>query len=208
MKTIAAFLSGVLLACVLGAAATWFFLKTSAGFSAHATPSHLEATLAAHARAAATPAATSARRNPATAAPEVLHEAMAHYADHCAVCHAENGSGDTMMGNGMYPRPPDMRLAATQGKTDGELFSIIQNGIRLSGMPAFGSNDPATEIDSWKLVAFLRHLPRLTADEQRQMEGMNPRSPDEMEEEKQEADFLNGVDSTAASPAKARPAGK
>jgi mono/diheme cytochrome c family protein len=120
---------------------------------------------------------------------------MAHYADHCAICHGNDGSGDTMLGNGMYPRPPDMRLAATQGKTDGELFSIIENGIRLSGMPAFGGNASGAA-DSWKLVLFLRHLPRLTPEELADMQALNPKGPDELEEEKREADFLNGASAT------------
>ena len=66
----------------------------------------------------------------------------------------------------------------------------------MSGMPAFGSPDgstnPANEADSWKLVLFIRHLPQLTPDEQATMASLNPKSPDELEEEKQEADFLNG----------------
>ncbi len=43
------------------------------------------------------------------------------------------------MGRNMYPPAPDMRLAETQQMTDGELFYIIQNGVRLTGMPAWGS---------------------------------------------------------------------
>ena len=69
---------------------------------------------------------------------EVLADARAHWADHCAVCHANNGSGDTMYGKTMYPRPPDMRQKDTQEMSDGELYYTIKNGVRLSGMPAFG----------------------------------------------------------------------
>ncbi len=122
-----------------------------------------------------------------------MHEAMAHYADHCAVCHANNGSGQTMFGAGLYPRPPDLRAAATQSRTDGELFSIIENGVRMSGMPAFGgTGDRASEAESWKLVLFLRHLPSLSTAEEQAMDGMNPKTPEEMQEEKSEADFLQG----------------
>ena len=91
-------------------------------------------------------------KNPVTATPEVIHEGMAHWADHCAACHANNGSGDTMYGKTMYPRPPDMRQKDTQEMSDGELYYTIKNGVRLSGMPAFG--DPGDDdMDSWKLVA-------------------------------------------------------
>ena len=71
------------------------------------------------------------------ATPEVIAAGMAHYADHCAACHANDGSAETQIGLGMYPRPPDMRQPATQTLTDGELFYIIENGVRLTGMPAW-----------------------------------------------------------------------
>src|SRR5665213_1026042 len=85
-----------------------------------------------------------------------------------------------------------MRQADTQNLTDGELFYIIQNGIRLSGMPSWGSGTSHDEQDSWKLVRFIRRLPTLTADEEREMREVNPKSPDELKEEQEERDFLNG----------------
>jgi hypothetical protein len=85
-----------------------------------------------------------------------------------------------------------MRLANTQDLTDGELFYIIQNGIRLTGMPSWGSGTARDEQDSWKLVRFIRHLPKLSPEEEREMETLNPRSPEELKEEQEERDFLNG----------------
>lgn len=76
--------------------------------------------------------------------PDILREGMEHYADHCATCHANDGSGDTLYGRGLNPPPPDLRANATQSKTDGELYAIIQNGVRMSGMPALPS--PVTTI--------------------------------------------------------------
>jgi mono/diheme cytochrome c family protein len=124
--------------------------------------------------------------------PEALAEARAHWADHCAACHANNGSGDVEMGKHLYPPAPDMRQADTQNLTDGELFYIIQNGVRLSGMPSWGGGGSHDELDSWKLVRFVRHLPNLTAQEEREMETLNPRGPRELQEEQEERDFLNG----------------
>ena len=96
-----------------------------------------------------------------------------------------------MYGKTMYPRPPDMRQKQTQELSDGELYYTINNGVRLSGMPAFG--DPGDDdMDSWKLVAFIRHLPRLTEAEEIEMHRLNPKSPDEIQEEKEEEDFLKG----------------
>lgn len=84
-----------------------------------------------------------------------------------------------------------MRKEQTQKMSDGELFYIIENGIRLSGMPAWGGSDHGQK-DSWKLVHFIRHLPQLSFSEQKEMESLNPKSPGEVEEEKEEEKFLNG----------------
>ncbi len=198
MNKLAAFLSGGIVAVGFILAAGTMFLRDAArGFSAREQPTQVEAMLANTARNAAMPAALRKRSNPVTPSANTLQEGMAHYADHCAVCHANNGSGETMMGSGMYPKPPDLRQPETQSKTDGELFGIIENGIRLSGMPAFGGHGSA-EAESWNLVLFLRHLPTLTPAEEQQMQHLNPKSPAEMEEEKQEQDFLNGGDPAPA----------
>lgn len=191
MKTLLRMLACLLLLAGLIALATVAWARHTGGFSARATPSFLETAMARYARSLAIPASAKSLQNPIADSPAVQHEAMAHYADHCASCHANNGSGDTMYGKGLYPKPPDLRFAATQNLSDGELFFIIQNGVRLTGMPAFGSpNDDST--DSWKLVRFLRHLPQITSTEVELMNGMNPKSPDELQEEKQEQEFLNG----------------
>jgi hypothetical protein len=58
-------------------------------------------------------------------------------------------------------------------------------------MPAFGAPGD-NDLDSWKLVAFIRHLPSLSQNEEMQMEKMNPKSPQDMEEDQEEEDFLNG----------------
>lgn len=180
---------------LLGAGA-WVYMKVAMhGFSARSEPSRTETMMATYARNTAMPRSAKRLKNPVVFTPDVQREAMAHFADHCAVCHADNGSGQTMFGKGMYPKPPDLRLSRSQKMTDGEIFYIIENGIRMSGMPAFGG--AGTEEDSWKLVSFIRYLPRLTATEEAQMEALNPKSPEELQEEKEEEEFLNGGDAPA-----------
>ena len=196
MRSLIWFLAGAIVLVIVVCSAGLIFLKTRAnGFSARAEPSVIERWVARQARAMAAPAGARDRTNPIGDSPEVLAEARAHWADHCAVCHANNGSGDTEMGKHMYPPAPDMRQAETQNLTDGELFYIIQNGIRLSGMPSWGSGKSRDEEDSWKLVRLIRHLPKLTAEEEREMQDMNPKSREELKEEQEERDFLNGVQS-------------
>jgi mono/diheme cytochrome c family protein len=114
---------------------------------------------------------------------------MEHFADHCATCHANDGSGKTEIGQNLYPKAPDMRQPETQNLTDGQLYYIIHNGIRLTGMPAWGA--PGGDDDSWKLVLFIRHLPRMNPEEIKEMEHFNPKSAMERSEENEEQLFLN-----------------
>jgi mono/diheme cytochrome c family protein len=188
------FLIGAAAVIILIAAAGFLYLKIFAhGFSARAQPGAFETFAAEVARDAALPAGANGKQNPVPASDEVIAEARAHWADHCATCHANDGSGQIPLGQQMYPPAPDMRKEATQKKTDGELFYIIENGIRLSGMPGWGGGGAAHGAqDSWKLVRFIRHLPSLSAAEIKQMESLNPKTPDDLEEERQEEEFLKG----------------
>src|SRR5438067_3586879 len=152
------FLLGAFSLLVIQAVAAAIVLARAGGFSAREAPTGMERWLARAVRETSLPAAAKSRANPVSATPEVLTEARAHWADHCASCHGNDGSGDGLIGKHMYPPAPDMREPATQKLTDGELFYIIQNGIRLTGMPAWGESEHDAE-DSWKLVHFIRHLP-------------------------------------------------
>jgi len=143
------------------------------------------------------------RQNPLQPTDAVVEQAMDHYADHCATCHANDGSGDTEIGRAFYPKVPDMRATATQSLSDGELFSIIEHGIRLTGMPAWGTGTPASERDSWGLVHFIRRLPKLSADDVERMEALNPKSPAQLKEEEETRRFLEG-DSNTPAPNKTR----
>ena len=185
-------LVGALSAVALLLLAGSVFLMGTHGLSAREQPGTVERWVARQARTLALPADARKRDNPVPDSPQVQADARAHWADHCAACHANNGSGDVEMGKHMYPPAPDMRQPETQRMTDGELFFIIQNGIRMTGMPAWGSGSQHDEQDSWKLVRLIRHLPQLTAEEEREMQALNPKSPDELKEEQEERDFLNG----------------
>jgi mono/diheme cytochrome c family protein len=178
----------VLAAALLIAAGVSFF---RGGVSSQGTPSRMESMVAREARHMAIPVDARKRQNPVQPSPENIHDAMLHFADHCAICHGNDGSADTMIGKGLYPKPPDLRQDQTQKLSDGEMFWIIENGVRFTGMPAFGGQHGSQE-DSWKLVHFIRHLPQLTTEERMEMEQNNPKSPSDREEEQQEEEFLKG----------------
>src|ERR1700674_3467716 len=164
------------------------------GLSARATPTKFEIIVARNVRHLAIPSNARLAQNPLLDSPEDLRDARLHFADHCAICHANDGSGQTMIGGGLYPKPPDLRLPETQSLTDGELFWIIENGVRFTGMPAFSNGGEHGGMQgSWKLVHFIRHLPHLTSAERIEMKRYNPKGPDDRAEEQQENDFLNGA---------------
>jgi mono/diheme cytochrome c family protein len=168
------------------------------GVDARSEPSWIETQGALFLRGWMTPARYKTLLNPVAASPEAIAEGRDHFADHCASCHANDGSGNTDMGRALYPRAPDMRLARTQELSDGELFYIIENGVRLTGMPGWSTGTPEGEKASWQLVRFIRHLPTITAEEIAEMERLNPRSPAELQEEKDIDDFLRGSEPPAA----------
>lgn len=193
------------LALALLAVATTCWLVARRGFSAREAPSALEALVARQMRSLGIPASAKAARNPVPVSPEVLGRARAHFADHCATCHGNDGRGATTIGKNLYPNAPDMTLPATQKLSDGELFWIIKNGVRLTGMPAWGADTKEDDRTTWELVHFIRHLPRLTPEELAQMRDLNPKSREEYEEEAAERRFLqNDSSSDETGPTKAR----
>ena len=155
----------LLAAClVLAMLALGAYLISRQGFSARPEGSAAEAWLAGQARAWSLPAAYREMRNPVECSTAALAEARAHWADHCAGCHANNGSGDSMLGLMLIIQLLDMRLPATQGQPDGGLYFTIKNGVRFTGMPAFGEPGDR-DSETWKLVCFVRHLPRIASEE-------------------------------------------
>ncbi|MFQ5720744.1 MAG: c-type cytochrome [Acidobacteriota bacterium] len=170
------------------------------GFSARDDPTAVEVWLARSLRHLAVPRPLRIVTNPVPGGPESLSKARAHFADHCALCHGNDGKGQTQIGQNMYPKAPDMTAGSTQDLSDGELFYIIKNGVRLTGMPAWGEDTPEDDVESWNLVHFIRHLPELNAGEVQLMEELNPRTRAEFEEEEEIRRFLDGGDPTPSPP--------
>jgi mono/diheme cytochrome c family protein len=197
-----AFLSAALVIVLTGAVigGALFYSVARRGLSTRVEPSRAEELLARTARRLAVPDAVRSASNPVEPVQAVLDDALAHFADHCASCHANDGSGDTRIGRNLYPRAPDRRAPATQSLTDGELFAIIENGVRLTGMPGWGDGTPEGERASWGLVHFVRRLPALTPEEVERMEALNPKTPAEWREEEEARRFLAGEDTPLDEP--------
>jgi mono/diheme cytochrome c family protein len=176
---------------------TGYQLFTS-GFSAKTEPHALEVFIVRQIRHLAIPIENRNAQNPIPLSPDVIKDSLAHFADHCALCHANDGSGQTPIGKNVNPKAPDLRLPDIQSMSDGEIFWVIHNGIRFTAMPAWGEGDPAEDKDSWKLIHFIRHLPQLTPDELDQMKALNPKTQNDLEEEAAFGEFLQGSDVAAA----------
>ena len=159
-----------LILCVLAVASVGYgLILVRRGFSALATPSAIEEFAATTARKLAVPSASRQLRNPIVPSTENIRGGMEHFSFHCSPCHSDDGGGHTVFGKGLYPKPPDLCAAGTQNKSDGELYYTIENGVRLSGMPAFSGTHTVPQ--TWRLVLFIRHLPQITPEELTEMEG-------------------------------------
>jgi mono/diheme cytochrome c family protein len=163
-KLILSFLLAGILFLVIGA---WSII--SRGFSAREKPHAVEAYVARNLRRFSIPRFAKNTKSPYPVTELSVAEARDHFADHCALCHANDGSGKTEINSGLYPPASDMRGQWVQGLTDGELFYIIKNGIRFTGMPGWGGDDE----ENWKLVAFIRHLPSISRRELDYMKDIN-----------------------------------
>lgn len=185
------FIVSLLLLTAAILAALWLLPGT---FSAKATPPEWEVKAARFIRYLATPSHFLKMSNPVRFSPEILAEARHHFADHCATCHANDGSGKTHMGPNFYPPVPDLRDPAIQTMADGELFYVIHYGIRFTGMPAWGKGLPEEDRRSWELVLLIRHLPNITPEEIAEMKQYNPLTREEREQQEDVDRFLSGED--------------
>ncbi len=193
MRTLGRWMVGLL--ALFGAAALAGAIGFAAmGLSSRRAPPAIEARVARTVRHLLIPGAARRAANPLPAVPEVHASSTRHWADHCASCHGNDGKGETSIGRNLYPRAPDMTQAATQELSDGELFWIIENGIKLTGMPAWGTPSPDDDADSWELVHFVRRLPSLSTAELAEMQRLNPVSRSEIEQEMKMERFLAGED--------------
>ena len=185
-----AFLLFVGLALVMATIGGLLMINT--GFSAQPEPGPVETFGALAIRNFAIGRKAKGLSNPVERSPEVVASGREHFADHCATCHANNGNGDTPIGRGQYPRPPDLRLARTQELSDAQLFYIIEHGVRFTGMPAWGTGEPHEGTASWVLVHFIRHLPEISEAELEAMAQLNPVPPHEVRQRISEEQFLQG----------------
>ena len=131
------------------------------GCTAHQQPSRIETTLANMAKDVVIPMEAEDKKDPLPDSQDVLNQGRELFVQSCAICHGADGRGGPYIGRNMYPPAMDMNSPHVQHWSDADLFWIIQNGVRLTGMPSWESS--ISETDTWKLVRFIHGLPRLNA---------------------------------------------
>ena len=96
--------------------------------------------------------------------PEKVHAGLKNFQEMCVVCHGAPGALDSQINQGLYPKAPNL-AAAAKDWTPAELYVITKNGIKMSGMPAWGPTHSDEEL--WSLVAFLKLFPTMPPAEYR-----------------------------------------
>lgn len=149
LGTLACALAGLALAC-----------------TANKQPSQIETALANAAKDVVIPIEASSAKNPLPSSDEVVEQGERVYLGSCAMCHGTDGHAHTDLGRYMYPPAMDLTSPHVQHWSDADLYWIIQNGVRLTGMPAW--KNTLSDTDTWKLVHFVQTLPRWNATHQSQ----------------------------------------
>ena len=149
---------GVLVAVLL----VLFLVMPGMEWNATARPSAAEQWVARYVLGKWIAANASSQTNPFTPTAENLEEGEREYGEHCAVCHGLDGSAENRVSGDFYPPIPRLSKGATF-LSDGEVYFIVSNGIRLTAMPGFGPRQSADEL--WKIILWVRHFPKLTAPE-------------------------------------------
>jgi len=90
----------------------------------------------------------------------LVRAGISDYDAMCVECHGAPGRERGSVGKGLIPRPPDLAHAAGH-MSAAELYWVTRNGIRMTGMPAWGETHDDEAL--WPVVAFLMRLPDLDA---------------------------------------------
>jgi len=160
LKIGAGFIAGLVLAAIVPLAIVWSGLID---MSATPEPGKIESALAPWAFDCSMKHHAPAAKNPFANSVAVLPAGLGHYRENCVVCHGAPDVKPADLAQGLNPPAPKLQTDDAQSLRDGEMFWIIQNGIRMTGMPAFGPTRSPEDI--WHLVTFVRHLPKLTPAE-------------------------------------------
>jgi mono/diheme cytochrome c family protein len=114
-----------------------------------------ERSISAHSRGAIVPSLNN---------PKLVEAGFKNYHEMCRLCHGAPGYSRTEVAQGLYPTPPKLTSEdVVKKRNDAEIYWVIKNGIKMTGMPAFGSTHSKDEL--WGMVVFVKGLPNLKPEE-------------------------------------------
>jgi mono/diheme cytochrome c family protein len=158
LKFLVAAVIGVVVAVIL----LLFLIMPRMQWNATARPSAAEAWVARYVLGKWVRSNAPSDSNPIPATTENVQEGEHEYDEHCAVCHGLDGTANNRVGGDFYPPVPRLSKGATF-LSDGQLYFIVSNGIRMTAMPGFGTRHSSDEL--WKIILWVRHFPNLTSQE-------------------------------------------
>ncbi len=180
MRKIFVYAAGLLTTPILGALGAWvYFARGRFDIAATAPASEWEERAAIFVRERSLAWRAPNERNPTPTTAETLAGGLIHYRANCLPCHGAPGLPQPAIGQGLNPSAPNLALSDTQSRTDGQLFWITSHGFRMTGMPGFATTHEPEDV--WKIVSFVRHLPRLTDSERERLRAGLAREDDEPE---------------------------
>jgi mono/diheme cytochrome c family protein len=167
LARIVGFLFALAIAVAIGAAIIVFIVMPRLYWGAIGKPSQPERWVAHYVLGRWVRANAPAQTNPIPATPENLAAGQREYDEHCAFCHGLDGSARDEPRADFYP--PIARLSGgVRDMSDGEVYYIVFNGIRMTAMPGFGATHSPDEL--WKIILWVRHFPQLTPQERAAIE--------------------------------------
>jgi mono/diheme cytochrome c family protein len=156
------FVLGIAITLVFLAGGAYLFVKAG-GISMETTaaPLPLEKAVAGMALNASMGHAAD-RKNPLPFNDDTMLAAARIFKQNCAVCHGIPGQPPTLISKGMFPPPPQLfeKQDMVTGDPEGETFWVVTHGIRLSGMPGFGSTLSDTE--RWQVTTLVAHADKVS----------------------------------------------
>lgn len=120
--------------------------------------------------------------------PSLVEEGFEHYREMCTGCHLAPGTESSEMRTGLNPQPPVLAKLVPHS-SPARLFRVIKNGVKMTGMPAWGTTHSDQMI--WAIVAFLERLPTMTPAEYQALDKAHPPEPDPEEQSSQDHAFLD-----------------
>lgn len=104
---------------------------------------------------------------PAMSDKDIMTSGFEHYDAMCVKCHGAPGTEETELRKGLNPKPPEFTENLDPGLNIEQIYWITKNGIKMSGMPGFGTTHDDEEL--WNIAGFVAKLPEISAEKYKRL---------------------------------------